>query len=166
MKHLKLFEELTFSPKKIFYTKDEGESTILYSFDYDEYSFLVEFTKCYLLKDNTISMEKVDDYLSELWRRDFHTVEEGFGTLNISARSAIDIYSYVAKITEDFLNEYNPDILMMTHTSKSRFNINWKFMENLNISKDYLIKAINTFSLSSKTVLIKKNVSNLIEYIK
>jgi hypothetical protein len=31
---------------------------------------------------------------------------------------------------------------MMTHTSKSRFNINWKFMENLNISKDYLIKAI------------------------
>jgi hypothetical protein len=59
----------------------------------------------------------------------------GFGTLNISAKSAIDIYSYVAKITEDFLNEYNPDILMMTHTSKSRFNINWKFMENLNIVK-------------------------------
>jgi hypothetical protein len=32
---------------------------------------------------------------------DFHTVEEGFGTLNISL-SSIDIYSYVAKITEDF----------------------------------------------------------------
>lgn len=166
MKHLKLFEELTFSPKKIFYTKDVGNSTILYSFDYDEYSFLVEFTKCYLLKDDTISMEKSDDILSELCRRDFHTVEEGFGTLNISGKSAIDIYSYVAKITEDFLNEYNPDILMMTHTSKSRFNINWKFMENLNISKDYLIKPINTFSLSSKTIVIKNKVSDLLKHIK
>lgn len=166
MKHLKLFEELTFSTKKIFYTKDEGQSTILYSFDYDEYSFLVEFTKCYLLKDDTISMEKADNILSELWRRDFHTVEEGFGTLNISGKSAIDIYSYVAKITEDFLNEYNPDILMMTHTSKSRFNINWKFMENLNINKDYLIKPINTFSLSSKTIVIKKKVSDLLKHIK
>jgi hypothetical protein len=26
-------------------------------------------------------------------------------------------------------------LMMMTHTSKSRFNINWKFMENLNIVK-------------------------------
>jgi hypothetical protein len=49
----------------------------------------------------------------------FIQLKKGFGTLNISAKSAIDIYSYVAKITEDFLNEYNPDILMMTHTSKS-----------------------------------------------
>jgi hypothetical protein len=165
MKYLKLFEELTFSPKKIFYTKDEGQSTILYSFDYDVYSFMVEFTKCYLLKDDTISMEKSNDILSELWRRDFHTVEEGFGTLNISGKSAIDIYSYVAKITEDFLNEYSPDILMMTHTSKSRFNINWKFMENLNRSKDYLIKPINTFSLSSKTIVIKNKVSDLLKHI-
>jgi hypothetical protein len=38
-------------------------------------------------------------------------------------------------------------------------------MENLNISKDYLIKAINILVII-KTVLIKKNVSNLIEYIK
>jgi hypothetical protein len=56
MKHLKLFE-INILTKKIFYTKTKGDSTILYSFDYDEYSFLVEFTKCYLLKDNTISME-------------------------------------------------------------------------------------------------------------
>jgi hypothetical protein len=58
------------------------------------------------IEDNTISMEIVDDYLSELWRRRF-SCRRGFGTLNISAKSAIDIYSYVAKITEDFLNEYN-----------------------------------------------------------
>jgi hypothetical protein len=44
----------------------------------------------------------------------------------------------------------------MTHTSKSRFNINWKFMENLNISKDYLIKAISTSRYHQRAVLIKK----------
>jgi hypothetical protein len=65
MKHLKLFEELTFSQKRYSIQRRRGR-TILYSLIMMSIVFLWEFTKCYLL-DNTISMEIVDDYLSELW---------------------------------------------------------------------------------------------------
>jgi hypothetical protein len=134
MRYIKLFEEINFQPRKKYYTKDEGDSIIVYTFDYDEFTFLVEFNK-----------------INDEWRRDFHTMEKGFESLNLSTKGALDIFSYVTKITEDFINEYLPKRLTINHTTASRFKINWKFINNMNISKDYLIKSIGT----EKTIISK-----------
>ena len=148
MRYLKLFEELTFEPKKIYYTKDEDDSLIVYTFDFGDYTYLCEFSK---ISDN-------------IWRRDFHTMEEGFGAVNVGGKNALDTYAYITKITEDFINEYKPDLLVLFHTSESRFNVNWKFIQNINIDSDYEIKSIKNppFNNDIKTVVVKKELEDLI----
>ena len=148
MRYLKLYEELTFEPKKIYYTKDEGDSLIVYTFDFGDYTYLCEFSK-------------IDD---NMWRRDFHTMEEGFGTVNAGSKNALDTYAYITKITEDFINEYKPDLLVLFHTSESRFNVNWRFMQNINIDSDYEIKPLKNppFNNDIKTVIVKKDLEDLI----
>lgn len=148
MRYLKLFEELDFLPKKIYYTKDEGDSLIVYTFDFGDYTYLCEFSKIG----------------GDMWRRDFHTMEEGFGTVNAGGKNALDTYAYITKITEDFLNEYNPDLLVLFHTSQSRFNVNWNFMKNMKISNEYEIKPLKNppFNNDIKTVVVKKDLEDLI----
>jgi hypothetical protein len=148
MKYLKLYEELTFEPKKIYYTKDEGDSFIVYTFDFGDYTYLCEFSKI----DNN------------MWRRDFHTMEEGFDTVNVSSKNTLDTYAYITQITEDFLNEYKPDLLVLFHTTESRFNVNWKFIQNINIDSDYEIKPLKNppFNNDIKTVIVKKDLEDLI----
>ena len=148
MRYLKLYEELMFEPKKIYYTKDEGDSLIVYTFDFGDYTYLCEFSK-------------IDD---NMWRRDFHTMEEGFGTVNVGGKNALDTYAYITQITEDFLNEYKPDLLVLFHTTESRFNVNWKFMQNINIDSDYEIKPLKNppFNNDIKTVVVKKDLEDLI----
>lgn len=145
MRYLKLYEELDYLPKKIYYTKDEGDSLVVYTFDFGDYTYLCEFSK---IEDN-------------MWKRDFHTMEEGFNTLNVGGKNAIDTFSYITQITEDFLNEYNPDLIIMLHTSKSRFNVNWKFIQNIKIH-DYKIIPINLFN-DIKTIIVKKNLEDLVD---
>jgi hypothetical protein len=148
MRYLKLYEELTFEPKKIYYTKDEGDSLVVYTFDFGDYTYLCEFTK---IGDN-------------IWRRDFHTMEEGFSTVNVGGKNALDTYAYITQITEDFLNEYKPDLLVLFHTTESRFNVNWKFIQNINIDSDYEIKLLKNppFNNDIKTVVVKKDLEDLI----
>ena len=148
MRYLKLFEELDFQPKKIYYTKDEGDSLIVYQFDFGDYTYLCEFSK--------IS--------ANMWRRDFHTMEEGFSTVNVGGKNALDTYAYITKITEDFINEYKPDLLILFHTSESRFNVNWRFMQNIKIDNDYEIKPLKNppFNNDIKTVIVKKGLDDLI----
>jgi hypothetical protein len=148
MRYLKLYEELTFEPKKIYYTKDEDDSLVVYTFDFGDYTYLCEFSK---IGDN-------------MWRRDFHTMEEGFGTVNAGGKNALDTYAYITKITEDFINEYKPDLLVLFHTSESRFNVNWRFMQNIKIDSEYEIKPLKNppFNNDIKTVIFKKDSEDLI----
>jgi hypothetical protein len=147
MIYLKLFEELNFVPKKIFYTKDEGDSLIVYTFDFGDYTYLCEFSKL----------------SGDIWRRDFHTMEEGFGTINQGSKTALDTYAYITQITEDFINSYTPNLVVMFHTTESRFNINWKFVQNMNIN-NYQIKSVKNppFNNDIKTVIVKNGFEELI----
>jgi len=99
-----------------------------------------------------------------MWRRDFHTMEEGFGTVNAGGKNALDTYAYITKITEDFINEYKPDLLILFHTSESRFNVNWRFMQNIKIDSGYEIKPLKNppFNNDIKTVIVKKDLEDLI----
>jgi hypothetical protein len=91
-------------------------------------------------------------------------MEEGFETVNVGGKNALDTYAYITKITEDFLNEYNPDLLILFHTSRSRFNVNWSYMQNMKISDDYEIKPLQNppFNTDMKTVVVKKYLEDLI----
>lgn len=135
MKYIKLFEELEYKPKSIFYTKEEGEETVVYTFDHGDYTVNCEFNK---IADN-------------VWRRDFYTMEEGFIGVNAGPTFAINNFAYITKITQDFINEYQPEMVEINHTDKKRFDLNWKFMQNMNI-KGYQITNDDI-----KTI-IKKNI--------
>ena len=86
-----------------------------------------------------------------VWRRDFYTMEEGFNGVNAGPTFAINNFAYITKITQDFINEYQPEMVEINHTDKKRFDLNWKFMQNMNI-KGYQITNDDI-----KTI-IKKNI--------
>lgn len=135
MKYIKLFEELEYKPKLIFYTKEEIDSIVVYTFDHRDYTVVCEFNK---IGDNA-------------WRRDFWTVEGGFGNVNAGPTFAINNFAYVTKITQDFIKEYQPERVEINHTNKQRYDLNWKFMQNINLEGYQIVND------DIKTI-IKKNI--------
>lgn len=136
-KHIKFFEELTFIPKDIHYDLNESENVKEYQFFFSDFSFIVEFTR--QVVDDTYEIYNYDE-LSEHeeviisgWRRDFYTEENGYSSIKQSSSTALSIYSFVTRITQDFIDSFQPEFLVTTHTSASRFKLNLRFVNNLNI---------------------------------
>jgi hypothetical protein len=120
MKYIKTFEELTIEEIDYPYTKEEYHKIIYYNFNIFGYNFLVTFSK-----SNKPGIKIV--------YRNFETEEKGFGTLNISNTSSLKIYSIITKITSDYIKEYNPDLIEISHTTNNRYRLNKLFLQKTDI---------------------------------
>lgn len=149
MKYLKRFnEELTSNLIPCEYELKKQDNLISYLFKFGGYNFILGFSKYTGQKSEECS----------IWSRNFETRESEFDSLNISNTSALKIYGMISYLTEIFIEDYNPDIIEILHTTESRFRINKIFINK--IGNDYLKKKV-VFNHSDgfkviKTVLIKE----------
>jgi hypothetical protein len=176
MKYLKNYKQLNEEINiDLLHIDNKKEKTpngdIKYSFKLYDYNFQIIFEKYNFIKEYNeygYTDEITENIICDIWTRDFLTIEKDLKNLNISNVSSVKIYGVINKITEDFINEYSPSILSISHTTESRYKINSLFMDKLNINGYKWVKMTNKMLPNNpKTIIYKKEFEEQIkDYLK
>ena len=148
MKYLKLFEN---------YKKEIHHDTIYYFFNIDELNFSVSFIQAYVNK------------LENTYERIYKTItkENEFAEVN---KNAYEIIRNVTNITNLFLEEYKPNILIIDHIKSSkdtedknimnlRAKLNYKFLNKSNITNNYNFNYFNDTMHTSTILILSKKIT-------
>jgi hypothetical protein len=103
----KYFEELDFSRKDSDFTMvDSSDDLVDYLFEVDDITYEVQFDRI---------MKTVE--FDNLWTRSYENAEHNKWYTSQSNKNPLRIINTVTNITEDFIEKYNPDAIIMYHTN-------------------------------------------------